>query len=796
MDQAVSDQFEVRPPAADAGGFEVRPPKTQPSGLMQRVRDGFQQMTEPVATGSPESRVPLAAGGVSIPGAVATPVLNTAKRAARFVAGVPGGLVDMAKTAYNAVGDLSSSDDARQGKGEDELWSLYPGTQIAQRGQEFRDTAKTDVPLAVENVAGDALGMYVTDKATGAVTRPLKEIAAKTPAMLKQTARKVLVGGRATRNLVDETMKANEAETVTVAAKNAKNAQAQRKAVRKVEQANKDTMAEHASKVGRLREEDSATLEKHGKSVAEHKAEAARLQREQQEALAAAQEKNRQAAGKHKEAVVQTLEEREGSEQTAALRDQAQSDYERMTDEYFAAEDAEKAKAKGSENQRWTEARAKIGNEPESLQPVKDVIAKVEDGMDPEDVKEFKKVLRAQTEPEAIEQIRADLQHAAPWWPQGVAYEDLEPGLKAAVDQAVEAEAFIGRENLENAGEMSFNKIKGIATELNYRINSAETPGNIKGAMKQVAQTLGKLKDEIAAKRGATVEYNAANKATQDYQEAFGRERTARKEVGENRKRTLNRGAVVEDQEGKRLAALARHNPALVEQYRRVQQAGDHVDQFKDAETLRKSLPEAPNRPEEKAEPKPPRLKPAPESPVLHGRQRPPDLKPIPEPKPGEQPALRQVGPEEMRQARLGSLNQRIDWIRHRGEWIASGGGFYGLLRGILHGSSSEMGEAVVVASASLAATEGLASYLSRSEVQRWLVEPGVADWQQWERLPSEQRAAVAEGLRPAVREAQAKGIAVAPALLALVGLSQVSKNAGEAKRKVELHRYLHAPAL
>ncbi|HTF69771.1 MAG TPA: hypothetical protein VK638_44550, partial [Edaphobacter sp.] len=183
--------------------------------------------------------------------------------------------------------------------------------------------------------------------------------------------------------------------------------------------------------------------------------------------------------------------------------------------------------------------------------------------------------------------------------------------------------------------------------------------------------------------------------------------------------------------------------------------------------------------------PKPPKTKPEPEDPLLHGRQGVPDLRQPPPPKPPVEPKIVRPGPEEARQARLGALNEQIKWVQHRGKWVASGAAFSGVLYGVLNGKISKVGEAIAAGGASLVLTNKFANFLERPGVQEWLTRPEPSDLQYFQKLPPEQRAAVAEGLRPAVDEARSKGLKVSPALLTLVGaqLSQ-PKTAGEAKQQ------------
>jgi hypothetical protein len=397
-----------------------------------------------------------------------------------------------------------------------------------------------------------------------------------------------------------------------------------------------------------------------------------------------------------------------------------------------------------------------------------------------------------------VDEIRADLQHTAPWWPQGVNYEDLPPALKSAVDEAVEAEAFIGRENLENAGEMSFNKIKGLTTELNYRINSGEVSGNIKGAMKQVAAALGTLKANIAAAHGATEEYDAANGATQDFQEAFGRERKPRGTVGENRKGDVNPEAHRAEVKAKRMAAIKRLNPALAEHATRVQQLGEKTKQFADPEGLRKGMPQAPKPPDEVLPGKPQKL---PSDPKLHGPQgMPGNLKdphvPTPELPLKPDTEVPDISKEVHEKLRKG-LRRYGFW----GSWVLRlvVGGATGQ---ILHGegagalaSNLFMGQvAVTLLTDSIHESEG---------ALRWMEKPTIDSVRMLDRISPEDAAKLREAWTGmAVEDAKAGrgGGKIAPEIAKFLGPTNLQlitaavtaghpQNAGEAKRRAHAMR-------
>ena len=90
---------------------------------------------------------------------------NIAKRAVRTVAGA-------AKFPFQAgalVANSFSSDPDVSARTEDALLGMHPGAQAYDRGQEARQDWQKSPALAAENLTGDALGMWLTGKATDAV---------------------------------------------------------------------------------------------------------------------------------------------------------------------------------------------------------------------------------------------------------------------------------------------------------------------------------------------------------------------------------------------------------------------------------------------------------------------------------------------------------------------------------------------------------------------------------------------------------------------------------------------------
>jgi len=140
---------------------------TEKPGAWGRIENYVQQKTEPTSTWR----------GFGAPPAGPNPALleseaNVAKRVGRVLFGI----ADMAPQAWSALKDSLSADPQKAADGEDRLLSMHPGTQVYNRLKEVKDDWHRDPALAAENVAGDAIGMWLADKAMAAPGKAFKNL--------------------------------------------------------------------------------------------------------------------------------------------------------------------------------------------------------------------------------------------------------------------------------------------------------------------------------------------------------------------------------------------------------------------------------------------------------------------------------------------------------------------------------------------------------------------------------------------------------------------------------------------
>lgn len=128
---------------------------------------------------------------------------NILKRGARTAVGG-------AALPFHAIGlmaDAFSSDPEVQGRAEAGALALHPGAQVADRIKEAQQDWQKSPALAGENVAGDVLGMWALERASGGVKAAGGKLAHAPEALARAVTD---TGEGPVRRLVKETQAANE----------------------------------------------------------------------------------------------------------------------------------------------------------------------------------------------------------------------------------------------------------------------------------------------------------------------------------------------------------------------------------------------------------------------------------------------------------------------------------------------------------------------------------------------------------------------------------------------------------
>jgi hypothetical protein len=146
--------------------------------------------------------------------------------------------------------------------------------------------------------------------------------------------------------------------------------------------------------------------------------------------------------------------------------------------------------------------------------------------------------------------------------------------------------------------------------------------------------------------------------------------------------------------------------------------------------------------------------------------------------KPIEKPNVKKVGEEEVRGAKTKALERRVQSIRHRGEWIATGAAGFQVLHNVMTGNFGAVPGNVLEGGIAVAGVEGITRILENPSVVKLLTEPTAKDIAQ---IPPEMR-----GDFPAIlKAAKAKGIRVDPRITAVLGITAL--NGAKAKKLQEI---------
>lgn len=272
----------------------------------------------------------------------------------------------------------------------------------------------------------------------------------------------------------------------------------------------------------------------------------------------------------------------------------------------------------------------------------------------------------------------------------------------------------------------TFSDLQGYYTELGNQLSKGNLPGDVYLAMKSLQESVGDLMQKMAESKGVGSQLTDARAFYRDYMDAF---RDSKSPLNRAMNAT-ERGKSIQalrsaDQSG--IETLARYNPELARR----------------ANTIRGYQAEAKSIPARTTTPKPE-----------------PTLPPKPAP---VQPETKTVNREDIRNAKTAAMQKQADYIRKRGAAVASGIGAWRLMSHMMSGDIGGMLGSAGNTAIGIGATQGLAMLLENPKIVRYLTNPTPSDI-----------AAIPADVRPQlpqiVKAAQAQGIKVHPALIALGG--------------------------
>lgn len=465
--------------------------------------------------------------------------------------------------------------------------------------------------------------------------------------------------------------------------------------------------------------------------------------------------KNKEATEKHAKETQRIKELNRGAEETLALRRGTETQLKERTERAFALEDQVKAKVKAANDSNWNEWREKVGEKTEvDMGPVLDTIERVTAKFP-----EVKEIL-SQTAP-SEDDLAADnrqfvVDRRSVMKDQGYRgeYEQLPPDAKAAVDRTMDKLGLKPGDAtaIDVNKPMTIKQVHDLKTQVGWKVFRNEYPPNIHGAMKQVLKSLEQAEVRTSVAQKALPELEKARSSHQEFQEAFGRSRPKRAMEGELRKKEANPDVYSEQEEQKRIEAVAKHDPGLAKEYKELADLRQKVSEFPKEESLRKGL---------KPLPEAPKLA---EVPEVQRRVPPEYTSEAVEPARQEPVAVSELKRQQM----IKNSRAARGWTRYDSQVLA------------LSAVGPFLGEwkALLIEPALLAARKGVVRILDTKAVRNWMVKPTVNDIAALEKLTEGARESVQRNMTDfAVKEAKpGQPVDMAPEVRKFLGPANVAK--------------------
>lgn len=623
-------------------------------------------------------------------------------------------------------------------------WAAQVGEKVGQQA------GAGNYAGAVGTVAGNA----IVSEAPKVIGKAVVSTAKAVPSAARSTAESLTrTGPKELRKLAEDTHKANQEAVAAAAKKDAENA------------------TQHLEKTqDALHKTAGAELE----STAANTAAIDKAKADHAKALADTQVHNQRVIDKHNAEVERITNENNAADQAIEQRKDEESKLQQETTDYYAKEDAVKAKAKGIENAAWSPWREKMKDVKvdggEIAEPLKKIAA-----ISPE-VTRIMKQLTPDPSEAAPESMYAQ-DRAAIMKSQGITgdYWSLPPDRQAIIDQIAASSGFEPDPidfNPESGVGIPVEQIHRAKSILGRNIYSGKFEGIIKGEMQQLYKALDQAETRASLNAGALDDLNSARKATREYQEAFGRDRHMPKTQDEIRKQQANPDQFKEENDQERLDAASKHDPSLVSDYEKVKSHRAQIKKMKTEDQLRKSQKEIPHPPSIDDLREGYRLKaaPAPSEAKLNLPKRvaPPDK---PQDVVPEQESIKTEDIQEQREKNVQKFGERLREMGVRRALYSMAAGLSGAI------PTAVLGHPVLGLAADVAAglsvlggSHAIAALLDKPSVVNWISKISPKDIAEFEKLPPEQKALFTKDMRDLAQAAKAKGVAVSPALSTFIG--------------------------
>lgn len=747
------------PYASTAEGTPITPAtlRQRAQGLVQKARTNLETNTQDLTP----------TGGIVHDDLVA-PVVRQFNRAGK---GIVGGLLDFAQNVVDPAEEVQKRNAAEAQTAFDKSIfnpdSKATGADIAEQfGNAIPVLPGAGSQVRQDLTSGHPVGDILGDVAQIAVMHGTAKTAPK-PGVTTPASVKGFVENQ--RRQIRDKFGGGEEFTEAKVKDFGKDAQ-------RVREKNQAETEKTEREKGIVDEQNEAAGRQHvKKTVKQLKQDAAKL-REASEARARVKAANEQAATEHKGEVEKAFQEREGAEHVAGLREQAETEATQEAEKLKNKTATTKATAKAKNDTLWKDLREKIGSDPiDATGKLQEEVESVKKGLTKDESEQLDATLRSQMSPE---EAAEDAQLAE-------AYNNLSPEFKGHVDKMTGTLDQLGGIDQTGAEPMTFPKLQGIYTELGLKLSRGGLAGNVYYGLVKLRESIGDMMQTVADQKGAGADLKAARKSHQEFAEAFYKDRSKPLSAADKLLRDSNPEAYAADEDKKQVAKMAKHDPSIAEDYKRVEAAREKARSLPHPEQLRKGLTQPPDRPAQKALPELPTPRPLPEK---------PPQKPYGEPT----ATTPQVEPTDLTKERRDVLQKNLKKYGATGQWVwrlIAGSTLKAASHATGMGAGGEFASDLLIGQGALKLVTNM---LRHDRALDWLARPTPEDIQIINTLPPEDAAKMRTAMTGlAVEDAKRGGTTkVSPdvarflgqANLALITAAVTSgqpQTAGEAKKRV-----------
>jgi len=647
-----------------------------------------------------------------------------------------------------------------------------------------------DVAGAAGTLAGNA-ALFAMPKVAGAAGRLVPRVGRSAVEALSDT------GPGGLKRMAQETIKAN-ADAAEKAARD--NADAAKKHLEKTKEAIHETAGRERAYAGKVKSANELAREKHAAETAKVKEANARIVKKHADQRLQAMKKNKETLAKYTDEVAKVQKDNADVLRDVAKRKETQQKLGLAEQELDQKIKTQKTEAKADDDAAWKAWREKVGT---PTTPSDEIVAEIKastSSMDPEDVTEFRRVLK-ETRPDIadmseVQATRDEIVKGNKWAEN---YENASPQVKQATDKVIADLGLDPDEAALQTKPIGALRLHVIKTQLEYAVRNA-TRGNVRYAIGRVLDKVRDAETALSKEAGADEELAVARKLHGPYKDTFVNSPNEPATVASTVQAKVTPEFKKESMLKKQLAMLGKYDASIP-------QLAEHID------NLRRGLKELPEE-----GPLREKLKPLPPAPKLEEIPAPPTLGDVREgyrlqqepvaPAPAEEtierpervehpnrpeeitPKVQTIGPKEYRAKQTAQAQAAAEQLRRLGVRRALNALFYtvpGAALSTLLGhpgwAIAEVAQAPVV----LLGSHALANLLERPEFAKWVgtVTPKVL--QQIDKLPPEERAVFTQNMRQAVNAAQKKRMRISPALTAyVVGSAATTKTPKQLREEAQ----------